>query len=276
MPGFELPAIETALAIPSEIEKLILSGQQRRQADALARIKRPAFDIPSAANEALLRARYRALATQLPGQKQLENKLGAQTAGGIRFATETASSPVDALATGAAMIGKQQDTLGNLGVEAANMFDRNQQLLTNQLGSYATWQDKANEWNKYQPYLQAKQAEAALRYGTQANQYSGTKGVLGAIAGGVQLADEKGLFNGIGGGNTPTSTATGGTNTSNIFNQPSTTAPQNYPFENAFPTSIPINPNNMGGGNMRDTVSQRFMQRYGRMPSEQELTQLGY
>lgn len=273
---FVLPAIETALSIIPEIGKLGLASRQKKQADELAKIKRPEFEIPSAATEALQRARFRALNTKLPGQALMEQQIGQATAQGQRYATETAASPVDALATASAITGNQQNALGNLAIEGANMFDRNQAALTNQLGSYATWQNQKNAWDKYQPYTEAKQAESALRYGAEANKYSGWKGILGAAAGGALMADNRGLFDSAGRGGNYSPPNYNGSDTSNIFNPASTTAPQNYPFENAFPTSIPASPNNMGGGNMRDIVAQRFMQRYGRMPSAQELAQLGY
>lgn len=273
MSAYALPAIQTALSIAPEIQKIALAARQKKQADQLAKIRRPDFDIPDASEEALLRTRYRALNTLLPAQKQMENRIGAATAGGIRFATETASSPVEALATGAAMVGNQQNTLGNLAIEGANMYDRNQQTLSNELNNFATWQDKKNTWEKYQPYTEAKQAESALRYGVEANKYSGWKGILGAASAGATLAGNAGAFDGGGTKSLPTTTS--GTDTSNIFNPASTTAPQNYPFENAFPTSIPMEvPNNMGGDS--NIIAQRFMQRYGRMPTQQELAQFTY
>jgi len=191
------PIVLAALAAYSAYQKNELANKQKREADALSHIKRPPFEIPDAAKQALQIAKYRALATTLPGQPLMEQKIGAATAGGLRYATETAGSPVDALATGSAMIGNEQNQLGDLAIKGAENQNQNIQNLTGQLGAFASWQNQASEWNKYQPYTQAKQAESALRYGSEANKYGATQDLLGAAAAGYYGMGQ----NDTGGGN---------------------------------------------------------------------------
>lgn len=274
--SFILPAIETALALGQSLPKIFGGNKELEEANRLGKIRQPKFRDITPEQTALNLARLRALSTRLPGQSLIEQKIGQATATGQRYASETAASPVDALFTANAMTANQQNALGDLSVQAANMFDKNQDILRQENKDFGGILTQKWDWEQRQPYIWAKQKEAMLRKAGAENVQHGWEGALGAISGGLLLADNKGLFDSNGSGKSLPMSSTVGSNTSNIFNPASTTAPENYPFENAFPTSIPSSTNNMGGDNMREVVIQRFNQRYGRMPTAQELMQLGY
>ena len=191
---FILPLAYSALtAIPS-IYGLSKAAQQKKQADELARIKNPNYQIPDAAQEALRIAKYNALKTQIPGYNAISGKIGASTANQIRNINEL--SPNNAIAAGSAAVGQQQDAYVNLGIAGEQMYSQNQDKLTNQLGNMSGWQEKQQQWNVLDPYLRAKQTESALRNASNENTMSGLKGLTGAISGGLMLANQNGVFGG--------------------------------------------------------------------------------
>lgn len=252
---------ETLLSAVPEITKILGGNKELKEAEQLAKIKRPEYRIPEAATEALNRAKYRALATTLPGQNLMEQKIGAATGSGIRYATETAASPTDALATASGMIGNQQNALGDLSIAAANMYDKNQQILGSELNQYAGWQEKKQNWDILDPYTAAKQKEAALRkYGAE-NKQRGIEGLFGSMAMGVDLLGKSGVFDkGYGKSPTDTTMGVGGFSNNKSFG------------------GIDVNTPEAFGGLSNQQKIQQFKLKYGRYPMSHELgqTDLGF
>lgn len=272
MPLPLLPIALTGLSLLPEINKLGLSGKYKRQADELAKVKQPKYEIPDAQREALTRSRILALNTRLPGQSTMEQKIGQSTAAGQRYATETASSGVDALATASAMTGNQQSALGDLAIGAAENYYANQQKLNQQLGIYSQFEDKKWDINQYQPYLAAKQRESELRHAADVNKQSAIEGGASALGYGLLYGDKMGLFNG--GSATIKSLSPTPTGTTPSFNSPSTTAPYNYPFENAFPTAEPSSTQPIQGDIQRQIQVKRMSLPQYRYLSDEQILNL--
>lgn len=182
-------ALTVASAIPN-IMKIIGGNKELEEARQLAKIKQPTYNIPDAATTALTLTRFNALKTQLPNQGLIENKIGSATAGGIRMATETANSPVEALSAGAAMVGNQQNALADLGIAGANMYEQNQNTLRGEYNNYAGWQEKKQNWDVLQPYIVAKQKEAALNKAGAENVQHGIEGIGGSVTAGISLYNQ--------------------------------------------------------------------------------------
>ena len=203
-----LPIALTALSAIPEIQKLGLASKQRKQAEELSRIKQPKYEIADAETEALNRAKFNAMRTQVAGYKGITDRIGTGTQNQIRNITETAGSPAESINAASAAVGQGQDALVNLGIAGEQMYSQNQDKLTNQLTHYGGLQDKQWDLNQHQPYLRAKQAESALNYGSEANQYSGMKGIFGAASAELLYADQAGAFDSSGGKALPKKTPT--------------------------------------------------------------------
>lgn len=262
----------TGLSLLPEINKLGIAGKYKRQADELAKVKQPKYEIPDAQKEATTRARMLALETRLPGQSLMEQKIGAGTAAGQHYATETASSGVDALATANAMTANQQNALGDLAIGAAENYYANQQKLNQQLGVYSQFEDKKWDLNQYQPYLAAKQRESELRHAGDVNTQSAIEGGTSALGYGLLYADKAGLFNGGGTKSIPPVSTTIPPSATPPFNPSSTTPPYNYPFPNAFPTAEPSSTQPIQGDIQRQIQIKRMsLPQYRNLSDEQIL-----
>ena len=125
--------------------------------------KRPTYEIPSATEDYLKGAQSRALRTELPGQKAIEEKLGASTSTAIRQARESAPSAAALMATIGGVKAGEQEAMADVGIEAARYKDINEQRLQEALLTYGTAQDRAFDINKLQPYLETAEASEALK-----------------------------------------------------------------------------------------------------------------
>lgn len=190
-----LPFAYSALSAAPSIYELIKAGEQRRQADELAKIKNPVYNISEAYNTARTIARKNALLTRIPGYNAITGKIGASTANQIRSINETAGSGADAIAAGSAAVGQQQDALANLGIAGEQFWQQNQNTLMNAENFYGQQEEKKQQWDVLDPYLRAKQTEAALRNASNENTMGAIKGLTGAVSGGLFLANQEGLFN---------------------------------------------------------------------------------
>jgi hypothetical protein len=203
-----------AQAAPAAIN-LIKSGVQGIQANRLSKRGRPQYQIPQAEIEALNLAKYMASNNELPGQSIMEEGIDRTTAGAIDNLKEVSSTPVDLGANIGRVYRNNLDSKNNLNISAANneiMQDRN---LIDALNRFATYQDKGWNINAYEPYLQSKNAESALRSGSFHNLSSGVSGFGQAFGTGAQARyyeDMLAKYNQPGYGNPSYSSAVGGNN----------------------------------------------------------------
>lgn len=188
-----VPALAySALTAAPSVYGLIKAQEQKRQADKLANIKQPAYQISEAYNTARTIARKNALLTKIPGYEAIAGKIGASTANQIRNINEVAGSGTDAIAAGSAAVGQQQDSLTNLGIAGEQMWQQNQGTLMNAENLYGQQEEKKQDWDVLQPYMRAKETESGLRNASNENTMGAIKGITGAISGGLFLADQQG------------------------------------------------------------------------------------
>jgi len=94
----------------------------------------------------------------------------------------------------------QQEKENQLGIEASNMYLRNQDILRSELDENADWQQKAWDWDKRMPYENTANAIGALRESSARNFDTAWKDLTGGIsnlamgeylrgAGGLDLGD---------------------------------------------------------------------------------------
>lgn len=144
--------------------------------------QRPTYEIPQATEDYLKNAQAMALSSQLPGQKAIEEKIGASTASGIRAAREGASSSAGLMAAIGGLKGTEQSQMADVGIAGAQYQDANKQRLQQALLQYGTAQDKAFDINQMDPYYdKAKAAESLTGAGIQ-NIMTGIEGLGGAAA----------------------------------------------------------------------------------------------
>jgi len=166
--SFAAPAIKAAIA-----------GWQAKKANDLAKATRPSFEIPQSAYDALENAKKLATMTQLPNQGAIENKLTGSTGRGIEAIKELGTG-ADKLGAIANLAGNEQDELAKLSQGAATMWQGNQSALRQQQGIQSAWENKANDYNIYQPYKDKMDASGALQNAALNNIVSGVQGAANA------------------------------------------------------------------------------------------------
>lgn len=149
------------------------------KAKRLSKTPRPTYAPPTAAEDALNLAKIRAARTTLPGQAMMENKIGATAANTIGALKEVSPTNASLLAGVSAAGANQGEQVTNLSIEAARQKAINEATLVSQLGTFAGYQDKAFEINKYQPYINAMNKAAQLQAAGKEKIYGGIKDVSG-------------------------------------------------------------------------------------------------
>jgi len=143
--------------------------KQKEQANELSKHKRPEYDIPPAIREAVNNARLQAANPDLPGQSLMEQRLKSGTSTGIADLKNVSNNPNDLASNVARLYRAQQDQQNNLNIAGAQNYQANQGMLRNALGTLGQYQDKKWDYNQFQPYVNDKAAEAALREGSFRN-----------------------------------------------------------------------------------------------------------
>lgn len=140
---------------------------------------RPEFVIPQAQQQALNSAKHQASLTGLPGQDLMEAKLGKSTANAILDLNRSADSPSAILGNISTLYGKQMDKENDLGIAAAENYQRNQGVLRDELHNMADWQQRAWDYNENQPYQAGAAAASALRGSGMQNIMTGVSNAAG-------------------------------------------------------------------------------------------------
>lgn len=192
--------VQAALAAVPAVMQIVQGISQGIKADELGAVKRPNREVPPAVQEMINRARILSSQTKAPGADVLENRLVSSTAAGVNDINQLASSPSSALSAVSNLYGNQMQGQQDLSIRNQDYNQQMQQQLLGLLPQLAEEQNKNWEWNKADPYMQAKAAESALYYGRDNNFQQGAKNLVGNITGAMDtssiLEQIKGLLNG--------------------------------------------------------------------------------
>jgi hypothetical protein len=250
------------------------SKEQKAQADKLGNIKQPPFNIPQSQKDALGIAKQQASLYQIPGYRALTEKIGSQTASGYRYATETASSPVDALATASAMKDNENSALVNLGIEGKKYQSDNIRQLIGQENIMSGYETMQQEWNTLDPYLRAKATESALRAASNRNEEVRDERISSGIMGAAQL------YGGGGGEAGKTAVTPEATTTPNQSAVNPIVPTTNYATNDSYMKQTPLPPYKSYSGSLQpsyfqnpsnEIIKQRFIARYGFAPTQEQL-----
>lgn len=223
---YELLAQAVIAAIPS-IMKMVEGDKQGKAAkDILNNNQRPVKTVPKELLNSLTLANYRANSTTMPGGKTTANRLGSSYARGVNSLADTQNDPASIAAGIAALNQSNNKSIENLGVAGANYQDQAEQTLMGVNTQVGASRDQAWDWNERNKYLSAMASASALTNASGQNKYSATQDLstLGV-----------GLIGGLSAQNKQQQPAAN--MGSPAWNQASTTPPQNYPYQNAFPTA---------------------------------------
>jgi hypothetical protein len=157
--------------------KGISAWNQNRKANKM-QANRQTYQIPQeiANNQAM----YKGLAnsSRLPGQSNLENQIGANSANGINAAMQGAGSSADVLAS----IGNTQNNtngaLNNLAVEGAQNQNMNRDKLAQANNTMADYKNQAFDYNQNEPYQQQYARKMALKTAANANLQGATQDLM--------------------------------------------------------------------------------------------------
>lgn len=196
-----LSAGQAALALPAQIQKMVLAARQNKLAKKFEQQQRPTYETPAEIIEATDMARNAYLDPNLRGQRLMEEKLGAQTAGLVREMKEGAGG-ANAFMAGLAGAGRGLASgMNQLNLAANQQNQMDQRMLDQALARQAGYTDLEWERNKFQPYQDAAAAASALRQASATNLYDSLKGIGGVAAstgmfspGGEGMKKVMGLF----------------------------------------------------------------------------------
>jgi patatin-like phospholipase/acyl hydrolase len=170
-----MAVIMTGLAIAGTVASIGGIVQQglvaKRQKEEAAKLnaERPEYEIPEAKKQEL--ALHRKLASQstLPGQAQMEDKLGAATATGIGAARSASGSASDIIAAASGMAGNQTRSLNDLTIAGAQMQRGAQNQYGRSLAEMGRYQDQEFNLNQMIPYENAVNKKESLIAARDAN-----------------------------------------------------------------------------------------------------------
>lgn len=191
------------VALIAAIPSLIKSGVglwQTIKANKLAKEERPDYQIPQSEKDALSIAQQLATQRELPGQDIMEQNIRSGTASGISRMTEVADSPAMLLGNIANMVGKENQSMNQLGIAAANYYTQNQRNLQSSLQRMGQQELAKWQYDEMKPYEEAMHAAATMREGGLQNIVGG---VTGAVAGvmsanqNAQIAEQNKEYMGI-------------------------------------------------------------------------------
>jgi hypothetical protein len=188
-----------------EVLKYFTSRKQKKLAEKFGQTQRPAYEIPQALKDYLSQAKFNAAVSGLPGQGQLEKKLGRQTAATLGMGKNM--SATNAIANAAAADYSTKQALEDTAYDAAKYKASQQRELYGAETAMAKQQLAQWDWDKKQRYLDAMAAQSALDEGAQKNAMGALEGLVGA----AQTAGMMGLF-GAGAGAAGGAAAGGATN----------------------------------------------------------------
>lgn len=117
----------------------------------------------------------------VPGGEMYRNEIKGATAAGMNAASQLGSGS-EAYGMLGNLVGKEQNSIGDLAKMTAQQVQGNKGEYLNALGTKAQEENRVWDWNKAQPYLQAAQIAAMLRDSGMKNINAGGKNVFGSGA----------------------------------------------------------------------------------------------
>lgn len=128
------------------------------------------FQIPEAQKQAMNLAKTMATQKSLPGQSIIEDKMRGSTASGISAIKQTGND-ADTMQAMVDLFTNEQMGFRDLGIAAEEQYISKQGTLMNALGNMAEWQNKANEFNIYDPYREKMREKTMMTEGAIQNAY---------------------------------------------------------------------------------------------------------
>jgi hypothetical protein len=181
--SMDLLGIGAVSSLVGTLPKWYQAWKQSNLADDMSKdLKRPDFEIPQSEIESLQSAQAQAGMTRLPGQSAMEGRLDQNTANQINTIQRMGTGGANDINAASRAYGMQQEGENTLGLNAANMFLGNQQILRNELNQNAEWQNKQWQWDKQMPYETSARAIAALRQSSAENLNSAVGDLTGGIS----------------------------------------------------------------------------------------------
>lgn len=181
--------VPIAISMAQSIPNWVAGFEQRNLAKKLqGELNRPEFEIPEAADKALRSAETQAGMTRLPGQSGIEGRLDQTTANQIDMIERMGPGGPTSLNAASMAYGNQQSKENELGIAAAENWNRNQEGLRRELAQMSEWEYKKWAWDKKMPYENKADAIRALTEGSMRNFDNAAKDVFGGAAN-MLLAD---------------------------------------------------------------------------------------
>jgi len=147
-----------ALGLGLGIAQLAKAGRMRN-------IRRPVMTTPQPLLDYYRGAKFRAGTYGLPGQGQIEAKLGRQTASALRGIQQSGASSAEQIAGIAALDQASKEQVADLGVQAAQFKNQQERYADQARLAMAQQQMREFEYNQAQPFDQQRMAQAALYQG---------------------------------------------------------------------------------------------------------------
>lgn len=177
------PALSVGFGLLSSIPQWLTGNSQEERANELSsKLVRPTMGIPESQTRALTSAEEQAKMTRVPGQSAIEGRLDQTTANKIAMLERLGGGGPTTINAASRAYGDQLDAENKLGIEGANMYLRNQDVLRNELGQTAGYEQQAWNWNERMPYEQKATAIEALKEGGMRNKFAAWNNVFGGLS----------------------------------------------------------------------------------------------
>lgn len=146
--------------------------------------KRPEYEVPESAEEALANAKYVASQTALPGADIFRSSLKENMANSIFNLTQAATSPTQILEGITKMNEEYANQEQKLAMQAAQNYYNNQGQLRGELNNMAAREDQKWIANEYNPWLMDMERKQGLMEG-------GMHNIMGGVSSGASLLGAK-------------------------------------------------------------------------------------
>jgi ABC-type multidrug transport system permease subunit len=168
-----------ALGLGKGIFGLFQAAKASRQ---LRNLEQPMYSTPESLTQMGNLARQMASSTELPGQRQYEDKLGQTQSEGVYNAMKFAKDSAAGQATAERLAQTKMQAIQDLGGMFAEYKYKNQQGLMNVMGQEAEDQRTKFQVNQYQPYMIKMNELTGQRQAGIDNLFGGVDSALSSAA----------------------------------------------------------------------------------------------
>jgi len=180
--------------IPSIFQGITGASQLRKASLLEKQNVRPKAEIAPSVNELVNYNYGRTLATDVPGGEMYRGEIKGATAAGLRAASELKEG-AEGFGLMGELVGREQNQFGELAKITAGQVKGAEGDYANSLLAKADEEKRVEDWNKFQPYLQAAQIAQQLRDSGLRNINSGVKNIFGSGAEYVSSMNQNQDFN---------------------------------------------------------------------------------